>query len=80
MRSWLSLKQEKRHAPAAPALKFRWLNPAKVIRSYAVNSPTVTRPQSPPDLQSREVKNLRDLTPQQWKTGIAAWLGWLFDG
>ncbi len=23
---------------------------------------------------------LRDLTPTQWKTGIAAWLGWLFDG
>lgn len=23
---------------------------------------------------------LRDLTPQQWKSGIAAWLGWTFDG
>jgi MFS family permease len=23
---------------------------------------------------------LQDLTPQQWKSGIAAWLGWLFDG
>jgi MFS family permease len=23
---------------------------------------------------------LRSLTPQQWKTGLAAWLGWLFDG
>ena len=21
-----------------------------------------------------------DLSPQQWKSGIAAWLGWLFDG
>jgi MFS family permease len=27
-----------------------------------------------------EVHSLRDLTPQQWKSGIAAWLGWLFDG
>ena len=26
------------------------------------------------------VKGLRDLSPQQWKSGIAAWLGWLFDG
>lgn len=26
------------------------------------------------------VKRLRDLSPQQWKSGIAAWLGWLFDG
>ncbi|MDB6071708.1 MAG: nanT 1 [Verrucomicrobiales bacterium] len=24
--------------------------------------------------------SLRDLSPSQWKTGIAAWLGWLFDG
>ena len=23
---------------------------------------------------------LRNLTPAQWKSGIAAWLGWLFDG
>jgi MFS family permease len=30
----------------------------------------------PPD----SAQTLRDLTPQQWKSGIAAWLGWLFDG
>jgi len=29
---------------------------------------------------SQDVKSLRDLSPQQWKSGIAAWLGWLFDG
>jgi MFS family permease len=23
---------------------------------------------------------LRDLSPQQWKSGLAAWLGWTFDG
>ena len=28
----------------------------------------------------RDAERLRDLTPQQWKSGIAAWLGWLFDG
>lgn len=28
----------------------------------------------------REVKTLRDVSPRQWKSGIAAWLGWLFDG
>jgi MFS family permease len=27
-----------------------------------------------------EVTRLQDLSRQQWKTGIAAWLGWLFDG
>ena len=26
------------------------------------------------------VRSLKDLSPQQWKSGIAAWLGWLFDG
>src|SRR5947208_9895786 len=28
----------------------------------------------------REAEHLRDLSAQQWKSGIAAWLGWLFDG
>jgi MFS family permease len=27
-----------------------------------------------------EIKSLRDLSSQQWKSGFAAWLGWLFDG
>jgi fucose permease len=27
-----------------------------------------------------EASTLRELTPMQWKSGIAAWLGWLFDG
>ena len=27
-----------------------------------------------------EITRLRDLSPTQWKSGIAAWLGWLFDG
>ncbi len=27
-----------------------------------------------------KAEGLRDLSPQQWKSGIAAWLGWLFDG
>ena len=29
---------------------------------------------------SREATHLRELSPRQWKSGIAAWLGWLFDG
>src|SRR5437870_8756209 len=31
-------------------------------------------------ISAREVTRLRDLSAQQWKSGIAAWLGWLFDG
>jgi len=47
-----------------------------------VNSPTVPTPvpTHPAPGTSGEVKRLRDLSPQQWKSGIAAWLGWLFDG
>src|SRR5438093_795043 len=28
----------------------------------------------------QEAARLRDLSPEQWKSGIAAWLGWMFDG
>jgi MFS family permease len=28
----------------------------------------------------RDVTRLRDLSARQWKSGAAAWLGWLFDG
>src|SRR5512137_2000888 len=37
-----------------------------------------TAPASP--APHREVERLRDLSPQQWRSGLAAWLGWLFDG
>ncbi len=33
-----------------------------------------------PTPSGQDVTRLRDLSPQQWKSGIAAWLGWLFDG
>ena len=29
---------------------------------------------------STDATHLREITPLQWKSGIAAWLGWLFDG
>jgi len=27
-----------------------------------------------------EIRSLRQLSPQQWRSGAAAWLGWMFDG
>jgi len=36
--------------------------------------------QTAPHVAGREATRLRDLSPHQWKSGIAAWLGWLFDG
>lgn len=32
-----------------------------------------------PTLQAPSPR-LRDLSPHQWRTGLAAWLGWMFDG
>ena len=29
---------------------------------------------------STEARTLGELSPQQWKSGLAAWLGWMFDG
>ncbi|MBL9188796.1 MAG: MFS transporter [Opitutaceae bacterium] len=34
----------------------------------------------PSSAPAREATRLRELTPQQWRSGIASWLGWLFDG
>jgi len=40
----------------------------------------VTKPASTAAPADADPTTLRSLSPQQWKSGIAAWLGWLFDG
>jgi len=40
--------------------------------------PASSRPMHP--TPGREATRLSEISPQQWRTGIAAWLGWLFDG
>jgi MFS family permease len=35
---------------------------------------------NPPRPPAAEAASLRELTPQQWRSGVAAWLGWAFDG
>ncbi len=37
-------------------------------------------PSRPPLASPQDITRLRDLSASQWKSGIAAWLGWLFDG
>jgi MFS family permease len=37
--------------------------------------PTISKSGAGPQLE-----RLQDITSQQWKSGLAAWLGWLFDG
>jgi MFS family permease len=43
-----------------------------------VNPPPSTIAQAPG--APAEARSLRELSPQQWKSGLAAWLGWMFDG
>ncbi|MSQ96653.1 MAG: MFS transporter [Gemmataceae bacterium] len=38
------------------------------------------QPATPLPAQPARPQGLRDLSAQQWKSGAAAWLGWLFDG
>src|SRR2546421_22534 len=46
-----------------------------------VTSPSATDVSgSTADCAAPAVQHIRDLSPQQWGSGIAAWLGWLFDG
>lgn len=43
-----------------------------------MNAPVVSK-ESPAKSQA-EAQTFKDLSPQQWRSGIAAWLGWTFDG
>lgn len=45
-----------------------------------MNSPAPAVATSPTPAPAQEATHLREISPQQWKSGIAAWLGWLFDG
>jgi MFS family permease len=42
--------------------------------------PLKANPSAPSVLPRSEVTHLRQLSPQQWRSGCAAWLGWTFDG
>ncbi len=43
-------------------------------------NPVVPAPPQAAVRAGQDVTRLSDLSPQQWKSGAAAWLGWLFDG
>src|SRR3954470_9657846 len=45
-----------------------------------MSSPPATTPAPVGAMPRSEATRLGELSPQQWKSGIAAWLGWLFDG
>src|SRR5262249_58817891 len=73
------LREPVPHPPRNAGLSFSI--GGKVIQRMGASSNTpASREQPPPASSGQEVTRLRDLTPQQWKSGLAAWLGWLFDG
>src|SRR2546429_1663537 len=45
-----------------------------------VNFPAATTGSPASTEAAAAVQHIRELSPQQWRSGIAAWLGWLFDG
>jgi MFS family permease len=58
----------------------RQLKPAKNLRVNSPAPPASMATSRVPAAPIQEARSLRELSPQQWKSGIAAWLGWLFDG
>lgn len=44
------------------------------------SSASSSEPGSPGSSKHPKIQRLSDLSSEQWKCGIAAWLGWLFDG
>ncbi len=59
-------------SPAAESVRF----PCR-IRQHRRRSPTSRCRRLP---RAPDATRLGDISAQQWKSGIAAWLGWLFDG
>src|ERR1044072_6999888 len=58
-----------------------WPRLRQKTKVRGVTPPVATAQASTPGATSApEIRHIRDLSPQQWRFGIAAWLGWLFDG
>src|SRR5262249_20778771 len=69
--------------PLAHLAQNRLARGGRTRYNHAVNSPTLSGSRvdcAPAPVPMREARSLGELSALQWKSGIAAWLGWLFDG
>ena len=61
--------------------RIHWLGARTPVTRMPVNSPAQPTPAPrATEPAPREARTLSELSPQQWRSGIAAWLGWMFDG
>jgi hypothetical protein len=63
-----------KHQTAAKLRRFRSCPPPATPHAGLVSHP------SPSPAPPREATRLSEINPQQWKSGLAAWFGWMFDG
>src|SRR5260221_6114697 len=49
-----------------------------MVLHHLVPSMETTKAETPPS--QPEVKHLGEISTEQWRSGVAAWLGWTFDG
>ena len=77
MTQFRPMRARKATHPFLPPMRFSERNRAPAMKTTA---PASLDPQAPAAHPGDSVQTLRDLSPAQWKSGIAAWLGWLFDG
>src|SRR3954471_19794140 len=68
---------QKRALPSLRIISYDLPDVPKVVSSDCMSAPIVTENAA---VSKSEARSLKELSPQQWRSGIAAWLGWMFDG
>ena len=51
-----------------------------MLQTQSMDTVSADEPERTGSSSTGDVTHLRQVTRQQWRSGIAAWLGWTFDG
>src|SRR6185369_528544 len=57
-----------------------WIGSARIQRSSCMETTDNVSAPAPTTTASGEITHLRQISKEQWRSGLAAWLGWTFDG